>query len=240
MDNDKDYGAYYSSQGSVADSSARANEVMSKTFLFMFAALLVSALFAYLTATTEALSDLVWGNSFGFYILLIGEIVLVSVASASVKKNSAVLSGVLFFAYSAVNGMTLSMIFLAYQLDSIYQIFLISAAMFGALAVFGFVTKKDLSIIGRVGRMLLIGLIVLSIGQLIFFRGQSTPIYIHALGLTIFIGLTAYDTQKIKEYANARDDTSTNVLGMFGALILYLDFVNIFLRMLALFGRRRN
>lgn len=242
MDNKdyENYGAANYSTDYAAGQRERANEVLSKTFLYMFGVLALSALAAFLTISNESLMSLVYGNSVSFYVFIFGELALVFAANKSISKNNVGLSAILLIAYSIVNGMTLSIVFLAYELGSISSIFIISAALFGVLAIFGLVTKKDLTVIGRVGHMLLFGLIILSIGHLIFFRGQPMNTVLSALGLTIFIGLTAYDTQKIKEYAEERTEYSTNTLAMFGALILYLDFINIFLKMLALFGKRRN
>lgn len=222
------------------EQAERSNIVISKTFLYMFGVLAISALAAYITATSEALTEMIYGNSYAFFVLIIGEIALVSVANSTIRKNNASLSAVLLIAYSVVNGMTLSVIFFVYDIGSIYSTFIVAAIMFGGLAVFGLVTKKDLTVVGRVGHMLLFGLIIVSIGHLIFFRGQAMNTVFHALGLTIFIGLTAYDTQKIKQFSADNNGYSTNVLAMFGALILYLDFINIFLKLLALFGKRRN
>lgn len=222
------------------EQAERSNTIITKTFLYMFGVLALSAVAAYVTATTQFLTDFVYGTPYAFFILIIGEIALVSAANKAVSKNNATLSAVMLIAYSIVNGMTLSVVFFVYEIGSIYSTFIVAAIMFGGMAVVGLVTKKDLTIVGRVGHMLLIGLIIVSIGHLIFFRNQPMNTVFHALGLTIFIGLTAYDTQKIKEYSANNSSHSTNVLAMFGALILYLDFINIFLRLLALFGRRRN
>lgn len=213
--------------------------VISKTFLFMFLALIISAVSAFWTVTSEFYVN-IFTNDILFYGLLIGEVVLVIVAETTMKKNLVLPSALLFIAYSVVNGMTLSSILLVYTMESIFSIFLIAAIIFGVMAVFGFVTKRDLNALGTIGMMGLLGVIIVSIVNIFILKSNGLSILLSAVGLAIFIGLTAYDLQKIKEMARNNVATSNNVLALYGALILYLDFINIFLKLLRLFGKRNN
>lgn len=213
--------------------------VISKTFLFMFLALIISAVSAFWTVTSEFYVN-IFTNDILFYGLLIGEVVLVIVAETTMKKNLVLPSALLFIAYSVVNGMTLSSILLVYTMESIFSIFLIAAIIFGVMAVFGFVTKRDLNALGTIGMMGLLGVIIVSIVNIFILKSNGLSILLSAAGLAIFIGLTAYDLQKIKEMAHNNVATSNNVLALYGALILYLDFINIFLKLLRLFGKKNN
>lgn len=210
--------------------------IMTKTFLYMFAVLLVSALSAYIVAD----SGLFYGifTNKGLLIgFLVAELVAVFAAQWTMSKDMVIPSAVLLFVYSVVNGATLSYVFKLYASATVVSVFLITAIVFVAMALVGLVTKKDLSVIGQIGLMALIGLIVLTVVN-IFMGNSQLDMIISAIGLTIFIGLTAYDTQKVKQMAEVRTDLSSNTVAMFGALQLYLDFINMFLYILRLFGSR--
>lgn len=211
--------------------------IMSKTFLYMFVVLLISAFSAYYVAASNLVFALA-GSRGTFFGFLIVELAVVFAAQWTMKKNLVLPSAVLLLCYALVNGATLSYIFLLYEMGSIISIFVMAAILFGALAAWGFVTKKDLTGIGQFGMMALIGVILLGIVN-IFLRSSGVSLAIAAVGLAIFIGLTAYDTQKIKKMASENSSFSPNVIAMFGALMLYLDFINIFLYLLRLFGKRR-
>lgn len=211
--------------------------VMTKTYLFMFAVLIISAIAAYATAVS-GLFFTIFGNQYIFYGMLIGEVVLVLVANVVMSKNQVVPSAICLLAYSIVNGMTLASIFYSYSLGSIVSIFLMAAGIFGIMAAYGAITKKDLTSLGSIGMMGLLGIILIGVVNMFFLKSEGISIGIAAVGLAIFIGLTAYDAQKIKQMARSNVNTSENVLAMFGALILYLDFINIFLKLLRLFGKR--
>lgn len=223
-----------------ADQEARINTILSKTFLYMFGVLLLSGLTAYITANSVTMLMFVFASDLRFYGLLISELVIVGITSSAIKKNNVKLSALMLILYSVVNGMTLSVVFLVYAASSIASIFFMTAILFGVVAVFGLVTKKDLTTVGRISMMLLFGLIILSIGHMLFFRGQPMNTAISAIGLAIFIALTAYDTQNIKRYASQNSEYSDHTLAMMGALILYLDFINIFLKLLALFAKKND
>jgi len=157
-------------------------------------------------------------------------------------KMSPAVSNVMFFIYAILTGVTLSFIFISYEIGTIFQAFAISALMFGAMAIYGTITKRDLTGIGSFLRMALIGLILASIVNL-FFLNDTMFMIINYAGVLIFVGLTAYDTQRIKNMlaeANAANaEEAIKKISVMGALILYLDFINIFLKILAILGRRR-
>lgn len=218
------------------DSDSIVQQVISKTFLFMFVALLVTAASAYWALSSGFMYNMLTSNT--FMILLIVEVAVVFAANATIQKNNIVLSATLFTVYSIINGITLSVIFVMYEMGSIVSIFVLAAAVFATMAVFGLVTKKDLSQLGTIGMMGLFGIIALGLANL-FIKSESLSIGIAAVGLAVFIGLTAYDIQKIKNMARSNIGLSTNSLALFGAMTLYLDFVNIFLKLLRLFGKKR-
>lgn len=221
-------------QGGI-DENARSRAVLTKTFVFMFAVLIITAITSVYSAASNLTYNILVADM--MIPLLIAEVVVVIAASAVLNKGNAVLSGILLVVYSVVNGITLSTIFYVYELGSIFSIFIVAAIVFGVMAIFGFVTKKDLTSVGTIGFMGLIGVIVLGIVN-VFLKSDGLGIFVAAIGLAVFIGLTAYDMQKIKDLAKNDFSTSTTVLAMFGALILYLDLINIFLKLLRLFGKR--
>ena len=217
---------------------------MSGVYRWMTFGILVTAFLSFFIGTSTELVYAILENKILFYGLFIAEIALVIFISARIEKLSAMTATSLYLAYSALNGVTLSIIFLAYTQESIFSVFLTTAVAFGGLSAFGYVTKKDLGPIGTFCTMGLWGLI--GFGLLSFFfpslMGARTSWVYNVAGLMIFCGLTAYDTQKIK---------NTNIIGnegteedqketIIGALKLYLDFINLFLFMLRLMGGRRR
>lgn len=215
----------------------KVQNVMAKTFAFMFAVLLVTAISAYVTAHSSFIYDLI--QSSAWYAVIGLELVTVILAQVAMKKNKVVLSGIMLLAYSIVNGITLSIVFLAYDLGSVVTMFVLASVVFAVLAIFGLVTKRDLSALGSVGIMILTGVIMLGLIN-IFAKSSGLSLALAAVGLTVFIGLTAYDVQKIKALAKQNTSNSTTVLAMFGALMLYLDLINIFLYLLRLFGNSND
>jgi FtsH-binding integral membrane protein len=214
---------------------------MQRVYTWMFSGLLVSGIAAWVTANNPDLIDIFLTRP-TIYIILGAELLLVFVLSWAVKseKLPAVWSIFFFFLYSLLTGLTLSIIFLIYTLSSIGLVFFIAAGMFGAMSIYGYVTKKDLTSWGSLLFMALIGIIIASIANM-FFQNQMLSYIVSFIGVIVFTGLTAYDTQKIK---------ASNILGnegtdadlkesIFGALRLYLDFINLFLELLSLFGKRR-
>lgn len=216
----------------------RGQKVISRSFLYMFAALIVSGLGAYY-AISSGLYITILMNKTVFYGMLAAELVVVFAATATIAKNKVALSAILFTVYSILTGINLSWIFFVYDLGSVSSVFISAAAVFGIMAVFGLATKKNLSTIGTIGMMGLVGIIVVTLLNMFLFKSSGLNFILNIVGLAVFIGLTAYDAQKIKNSA-ANMGLSVNSLALLGALNLYLDFINIFLRMLQLFGKKSN
>ena len=195
-----------------------------------------------LTALFVADSNLIevlFSGSFTFWILIIAELALVWYLSSRIMKLSMPVATAAFAVYSLLNGVTLSPIFLVYTGESIASTFFITAGTFAAMAIFGYTTKRDLSSMGSYLMMGLIGLIIASVVNI--FVGSSLLMWVVSyLGVLIFVGLTAYDTQRIKEMIaqSVGDEEQTKKVALLGALNLYLDFINLFLYLLRLFGRR--
>ncbi|MBO4647799.1 MAG: Bax inhibitor-1/YccA family protein [Lentisphaeria bacterium] len=221
-----------------SNSLARA---MTGVYWWMTFALIVSGLSAWMVGTSPELSKLIIGNQAVFMILALVEIGMVIGISAGINKLSAATATALFILYAAINGLTLSVIFIAYRLDSIAVTFAVTAGTFGVMAVVGTVTRADLSKLGSLLMMALFGLIIASIVNIFWFNKTLYWICTYA-GVLIFVGLTAYDVQKIKKmYINMGTDNPETVrkIAVLGALSLYLDFVNLLLYLLRIFGRRR-
>lgn len=216
--------------------------LMQKVYLWMTLALAVSGLTAYYVASNENLVYAIYSNSLLFWGLFIVEIGLVIWLSAAFNKISFQTAALLFLAYSVINGVTLSFIFLAYTATSIATTFGVTAATFAAMALVGSVTKKDLTKLGGIFLMALIGLIIAGVVNM-FLRNTMLDMVISGIGVIIFVGLTAYDAQKIKqlmwEHGTAVNGL-TQKLAVLGALTLYLDFINLFLYLLRFLGKSRN
>jgi uncharacterized protein len=173
------------------------------------------------------------------WIIMLAPVALVFVLSFGIQKMSVGMAQLTFWGYSALMGISLTTIFVVYTAQSITQVFFITAATFGAMSLYGYTTKRDLTGMGSFLFMGLIGIIIASIVN-IFIGSSALGFAISVLGVLIFVGLTAYDTQKIKEMYSANDDgTVTGRKAIMGALTLYLDFINLFLMLLRLFGDRR-
>lgn len=211
-------------------------EVILKSFLFMVGALLVTACSALTISPYIAFRLL---SGYNFYLLLAVELGIVFASNWALRKNNAVLAGVLFIAYSYVTGVTLSLIFMIYTTASIVAIFVTTAAVFGIMAVYGLVTKKDLSSIGSLCFMGLLGIIVVGLVNIFILKSTMLDTAISAIGVLIFVGLTAYDTQRIKKNVAVSNSQNVTSLALYGAFSLYLDFINLFLKLLSLFGKRK-
>ncbi|MCK9479036.1 MAG: Bax inhibitor-1/YccA family protein [Firmicutes bacterium] len=226
----------YSSQYQLETQTAL-NAYLAKVFGTMFLGLLITAV----TALYFAASNLIYTLGNGVLIILFAELALVIAISAGVNKLSYGASFGLFLLYSFLNGITLSFIFLVYDIGSISTAFIVTAATFGVMSIYGAVTKTDLTSFGSLARMLLIGgLIVMLVN--IFMKSSTIDYFVSAVLLFVFVGLVAYDTQKLKSifYITQNDVSLQRKIGVTGALSLYLDFVNIFLRILRIFGRSRK
>lgn len=236
QDREPFYDEPYKSTYTVENTSA-VSEVLAGSFMYMFIALLITGITAVMTVTSSVLLSAIFSNSTTFLLLFVVEFGIVFAASAAMNHNNVVLSAILFFAYAVVNGLTLSVIFLAYTASTIEQAFFATAIMFGVMAFIGKVTKKDLTSIGGILMIGLITVIIVSLFNIMI--GSSTiDLAITIIAIIIFLGLTAYDTQKIQKMAQANTGYHLAVISLWGAMELYLDFINLFLRILRLFGRR--
>jgi hypothetical protein len=218
------------------------NKFLARTYGWMALALIISGFTAFGTATYLAsIGEQAYSFfQIGFPILAIAEIVLVWWLSASISKISAVGASVAFVIYSVLNGMTLSSIFIVYQLSSLFTIFLTSAGMFAAMAIYGTFTKQNILSFGRYFFMALVGVVIASIINL-FVRSNRLDWIISIVTVVLFTGLSAYDAQKMVRVSERAENSDVfKKASIIGALELYLDFVNIFLAMLRLFGKRKN
>lgn len=219
---------------------AEAQRYMVKVYGWMSLALVVTGLVAMYTAASESLVNLIFGNRITFYVLIILELIAVGTLAGLINRMSALMATVIFVGYSALNGLTLSVVFLVFTTESIASTFFITAGTFAVMSIYGYTTKSDLSKWGNLLFMGLIGLIIASIANLLM---KSTMIYwvTTYIGVLIFVGLTAFDTQKIKNsnvIGNEGTDEDSKEAIM-GALTLYLDFINLFLYLLRIFGRKK-
>jgi FtsH-binding integral membrane protein len=223
-----------------ADAQLRQSSILGQVYAWMTAGLLVTSAVASYTASAPSVLNLLYGNPFTIWILFIAQIGLVIGLSAAIDRLTPVAATALFIAYAALNGLTLSAIFLVYTYTSIAQAFLATAATFGVMSLYGSTTKRDLSTAGNLLLMALIGFVIGSIVNL-FWANSALYWVLTYLGIAIFIGLTAYDTQQIKQIIQqAQDDTSARRLAIIGALKLYLDFINLFVLLLRVFGSPRE
>lgn len=214
------------------------NTMLRKVYWWMFGALAITGLTAFYVATNTAIYNFVFGNSWTFIALIIAEFALVIGLSAAINKMSVLIATIMFLLYSVVNGMTLASIFVVYELGSIAMTFFITAGTFGIMAIVGSVTKKELTKIGNLCLMAVIGLIIAMLVN-IFIKSTVLELVVSCIGVLVFVGLTAYDAQKIKAMLYGADENdTTSKIAVLGALSLYLDFINIFLYLLKLFGRR--
>jgi FtsH-binding integral membrane protein len=213
--------------------------LMRKTYLWMSMALVITGLTAYVVATNAAISSYLFMHSQLIWVLFLAEIGLVIGLSAAIRKISLSTATLMFVAYAALNGITFSSLFYVYTMGSLASTFFITAGTFGAMSLVGFFTKTDLSSMGKILLMALIGLIIASVVN-IFVASSGLEVLMTYLGVLIFVGLTAYDTQKIKQMFLMAPDASesTQKYAVLGALTLYLDFINLFLYLLRIFGRR--
>ncbi len=211
---------------------------MAGVYGWMAAGLALSMVTAQLTLGIPNVAQLVFGNMFVFYGLLFAELGLVLYLSARVMTMTTGMAKAGFLAYAALNGVTLSVIFRAYTADSIASVFFITSGMFAATSAYGYVTKRDLTGFGSFLFMGLIGIVIASVVN-IFMNSEMLQWVVSVIGVFVFAGLAAYDTQKIKAIMAEVDEARQGNAAILGALRLYLDFVNLFLMMLRLFGRRR-
>lgn len=212
------------------------NALIRQVYAWMGAGLTVTAFMALVTLSSPVILNAIVGNRLVFFGLMIGELALVFILSGAINRLSAVVATLLFIAYSALNGVTLSIVALVYTANSIASTFVITAGMFGAMSIYGYMTKRDLTSWGSFLFMGLIGVVIASVVN-IFVGSSAVSWVISGIGVIVFTGLTAYDTWKIKEMA--AHGTEGRKPAILGALTLYLDFINLFLMLLRFTGNRR-
>ena len=217
-------------------SEALQQKVVAQSFIFMLAALVVTAIGA--KVASEVLLEWIFMNPARLIILFVAEIAVVIASNIALKKNNVAISAALMTAYSFINGATLGIVCMGYVDTSVTKVFVITAAMFGITAFYGLVCKKDLSSMGSICIMGLIGLILVGIVNM-FLKSEGLDYIASFIGVAVFVGLTAYDTQKIKQMAAYSTDMTENSLALFGAFQLYLDFINLFLKLLRIMGKRK-
>lgn len=228
------------SSNTYASKTAQA-ALMRSVYTWMTLALAITGFVSMYVAQSYSLLSAIMQNSMLFWLLIIAEFGLVWYLTARIGKISFTNATLLFIAYSILNGVTLAFIFLLYTASSIASTFFITAGTFGVMAIYGHVTKKDLSKIGNICFMALIGLILASLVN-IFLHNSAMNLIISCVGVLIFVGLTAYDAQKIKHLLSGQDievNETTQKIALMGAMTLYLDFINLFLYLLRFIGDRK-
>ena len=215
--------------------------LMRKVFVWMTLALAITGLTAYGVATSPAILSLIFSSNVTFFGLIIAEFALVFAISGAINRLSLSTATMLFILYSVINGATLSSIFFAFSVATIGKVFFITAGTFGAMALVGYTTKTDLTSMGKLLFMALLGIIIASVVNM-FVASSGLDLILSYVGVLVFVGLTAYDTQKIKQMCQAAPDAgeSAQKLALIGALSLYLDFINLFLYLLRIFGNNRD
>lgn len=216
------------------------SDFIRNVYNWMGLGLATTAVVSLFTASSPAMLTLIFGNQLVFFGLIIAELGLVMALSAGINRMQASTAVLMFFIYSALNGMTLSVIFLAYTRASIASTFFVTAGTFGAMSLYGYTTRRDLTSWGSFLFMGLVGIVLASLVNM-FLGSESIYWVVTYCGIIIFVGLTAYDTQKIKAMASQgyMDGDMARKGAVIGALQLYLDFINLFLMLLRIFGRRR-
>lgn len=221
--------------GRTAETAERERSFIRSVYGWMFGGLLLTAAAALWVVNSEAMQRVIFGPA--IWLLFLAELGLVFYLSLRITKMSPAAAASSFLVYSVLSGLTLSGIFFRYTQRDIFLAFVVAAGMFGAMSVYGMVTKRDLTSWGAFFFMGLIGIIICSVVN-IFLKSPAFAWAVSFIGVFVFLGLTAYDTQKLKAYATAPQLREN--LAVYGALALYLDFVNLFLMLLRLFGGNRR
>lgn len=222
------------------DVSAAFPILMRKVYVWMTLALVITGVTAYGVANSPGVLQAIYSNQILFWGLIIAEFALVIGVSAAINKLSLTVATLMFVLYSVINGALLSSIFLVYTQSSIATVFFITAGTFAAMAFIGYTTKTDLSSFGKYILMALIGVIIATLVNGFFFKSSVFDLILSYAGVLIFVGLTVYDSQKIKRMLEQAPDAgeAAQKYALLGALSLYLDFINLFIYLLRIFGRR--
>lgn len=209
-----------------------------RAFLVVFLGLIVTTIASYLTIFNTSFLQAVFSDSL-FQFLLIAEIVVVLVNSWAIKKDNLILAGVLYFSYTIINGITMSAVFLAYEMGSIMEAFLIAGIVFGVMAAYGYFTKKDLTKIGSICMMALIAVLLVSLVNLFLLHSSGLDLVMDYVVVLLFVGITAYDMYKMKQMVAIGGEAEINRVALYTGMQLYLDFINLFLRLIRVMGKKR-
>jgi FtsH-binding integral membrane protein len=224
---------------STAETDTRVRAFMKSVYGWMFGGLMTTAFASAWVVFSPAMKQLIFGNPIMVWVLFGAEILLVIGIQAGVRRFSPAAAASMFLVFSLLNGLSLSIIFFVYTQTSIINAFVTAAGMFAAMSIYGAVTKRDLGAIGSFLIMGLMGIIIASVVNF-FLHSGAVGFVISIAGVIIFIGLTAWDTQKLKSFALAGTGGMQESIAIVGALILYLDFINLFIFLLRIFGDRRR
>ncbi len=222
-------------------SKAAQSTLLRSVYVWMTLALVITGFVSMYVAQSYQLVSFIFGNRLALWGMLIAELAVVFYLSARINSISFTKATVMFIIYSILNGATLASIFLVYTMSSIASTFFVAAGTFGVMALYGYVTKSDLTRIGNICLMALIGLIIATLVSM-FWQNSMLQMIITYVGVILFVGLTAYDSQKIKRLLTADGievTEDTQKIALLGALTLYLDFINLFLYLLRLLGDRK-
>jgi uncharacterized protein len=213
---------------------------LMRVYAWMTFGLVITAVAAFFTLAIPGVLEMLFSNRFIFMGLLVGELVLVVVLSAAINRFPPAVAGLLFSGYAVLNGVTLSLLALVYTSSSIAITFGVTACTFGIMTLFGYTTQRDLTKLGSLLIMALVGMVLASLVNL-FLNNEAVYWIVTYVGILIFVGLVAYDTQKLKRMSLSLGDDGqlTQRASIMGALALYLDFINLFLLLLRLLGRRK-
>ena len=237
-----DYEEFSNSNVITSDSqmemSAAFPVLIRKVYMWMSLALVITGFTAYYVATNETILTTIFTNQILFWGMIIAELALVIGVSAAINRLSLTTATLMFILYSVINGALFSSIFLIYTASSIATVFFITAGTFGVMALIGYTTKTDLTSIGKYLFMALIGLIIATLVNM-FIKSEGFTLILSYVGVLVFVGLTAYDTQKIKQMLLQAPDAGEGAqkMALLGALSLYLDFINLFIYLLRIFGK---
>lgn len=239
MDYNNDFEIKEVARGTDMSVASALPALMRKVYVWMTLALVITGFTAYAVATSPALLMAIVGNRFVLLGLIVAELALVVGISGAINRLSLTAATLMFVLYSVINGATLSVVFLAFTMSSITSVFFITAGTFATMALVGYTTKKDLTSMGRMLFMALIGLVIATVVNM-FMRSSGLDMILNYVGVLVFVGLTAYDTQKIKEQLMMAGDAGEawQKMALVGALTLYLDFINLFLYLLRILGKR--
>lgn len=235
--NDTDYKMTNYAPGAKGD-YAITNKMLRQVYWWMCFALAVTGMTAWFAATTPAVMSWLFSSGSVLLVLIIVELALVIGLTAAIGKMSSVMATMMFVLYSVVNGLTLSSIFIIYEMGSVATAFFVTAGTFAVMALYGTFTKKSLTKLGSICMMALFGIIIALLVNL-FLKNPAMDILISGIAVLVFTGLIAYDSQKISNLLYGTEDNEmTAKIAVIGALTLYLDFINLFLHLLRFFGRR--